>query len=116
MRLRKRKFAKCSLIFSRPAYHNKNDPVLQKTNSQLLSRMEQVKVHSRQQKEQLVLKLFEIEALYLRTPKYEVEKQVPQTSCRRGTHGPKTSCPGGQLVLEPGDNLRADIPSHDTGL
>ena len=75
--------------------------VLQKTNSQLLSRMEQVKVHSQQQKEQLVLKHFEIKALHLRTCKYEVEKQAPRTNCPRGTHGPKTSCPGGQLVLEP---------------
>ena len=58
------------------AHLSREVAVLQKTNSQLLSRMEQVKVHSRQQKEQLVLKLFEIEALHVRTRKYEVEKQV----------------------------------------
>ena len=58
------------------AHLSREVAVLQKTNSQLLSRMEQIKVHSRQQKEQLVLKLFEIEALHVRTRKYEVEKQV----------------------------------------
>lgn len=49
---------------------------LQKANSQLRSKMEQMQLESRQQKEQLVLKLFEIEALNVKTQKYELEKQV----------------------------------------
>ena len=34
---------------------------------------------------------------------------LARTSCPRGTSGPRTSCPGGQLVLGPrirGDNLK----------
>ena len=49
---------------------------LQKANSQLRSKMEQMQLESRQQKEHLVLKLFEIEALNVKTQKYELEKQV----------------------------------------
>ena len=49
---------------------------LQKANSSLQSKLEQRKIESRQQKEQLLLKLFEIEALNIKTSKYELEKQA----------------------------------------
>ncbi len=49
---------------------------LQKNNTQLQSRMEQMRVEARQQKEQLVLKLFEIETMNVKTQKYELEKLV----------------------------------------
>lgn len=49
---------------------------LQKANVQLRKKMELIQHDARQQKEQLVLKLFEIEALNVTTHKYELEKRV----------------------------------------
>lgn len=50
--------------------------VLQKSSRQLQSKMEQMRMETKQQKEQLILKLFDIEALNVQTHKYELEKQV----------------------------------------
>ena len=47
-----------------------------KKNHQLKAKLEQMKVEGRQQKEQLVLKLFEIEALNVKTSRYEVNKKL----------------------------------------
>ena len=49
---------------------------LHKANCQLRRKMEQVHHDARQQKEQLILKLFEVEASNIKTHKYEIEKQV----------------------------------------
>ena len=49
---------------------------LRKANSQLKSRMERMRISSYQQKEQLALKLFEMEALNVRTQKYQLESQM----------------------------------------
>lgn len=49
---------------------------LQKANVQLRKKLEIIQHDARQQKEQLVLKLFEIEALNVTTHKYELEKRV----------------------------------------
>ena len=51
---------------------------LQKMNAKLISRLEQMRIDTRQQKEQLVLKLFEFEAMTLKTHKYELEKEAVQ--------------------------------------
>ena len=57
---------------------SKQVATLQKANVQMRNKMEQTQHDARQQKEQLVLKLFEIEALNVKTHKYELEKQVLQ--------------------------------------
>ena len=57
---------------------SKQMATLQKANVQMRNKMEQTQHDARQQKEQLVLKLFEIEALNVKTHKYELEKQVLQ--------------------------------------
>ena len=49
---------------------------LQKDKISLESKLETRKIESRQQKERLLLKLFEIEALNIKTSKYELEKQA----------------------------------------
>ena len=50
--------------------------ILQKENSQLQTKLERMQLDAREQKEQLVLKLFQIESLNVKTQKYELEKQV----------------------------------------
>ncbi|XP_011408511.1 PREDICTED: myosin-14-like, partial [Amphimedon queenslandica] len=49
---------------------------VKKANSRLRAKIESMKMESRTQKEQLVLKLFEIESLNVKTSKYEMEKQL----------------------------------------
>lgn len=49
---------------------------LQKANIELRKTLDLTQQDARQQKEQLVLKLFEIEAMNVKTHKYELEKQV----------------------------------------
>ena len=49
---------------------------LQKENSELQTKLERMQLDTREQKEQLVLKLFEIESLNVKTQKYELEKKV----------------------------------------
>jgi chromosome segregation ATPase len=58
------------------AHLRKQIKTLKKSNSRLQSKIEQMKIEARQQKEQLVLKLFEIESLNVKTSKYEIEKQM----------------------------------------
>lgn len=59
------------------AAHLRRDvAMLQKTNRKLRSKMERVKIEARQQKEQFALKLFEMEAMNVKTHKYELEKQL----------------------------------------
>lgn len=60
--------------------------VLKKANSKLRGRMEQMKIDSRQQKEQLILKLFEMEALNVRAHKCELEKQVLALDLHSASH------------------------------
>ena len=55
---------------------NKKVASLKKANSRLQSKIEQMRLDNRQQKEHLVLKLFEIETLNMKTSRYEIEKQV----------------------------------------
>ena len=49
---------------------------LQKKNSTLHCKLEQVSIDSRQEKEKLVLKLFELESLNVNSQKYELERQL----------------------------------------
>ena len=58
------------------AHLSKEVAELHKSNSQLRSKIEQMKIESKKQKEQFVVKLFELEALNIRTQKYEVEKRL----------------------------------------
>ena len=58
------------------AHLRKEAKLLKKSNSRLKNKIEHMKIEARQQKEQLVMKLFEIESLNVKTSKYEIEKQV----------------------------------------
>lgn len=58
------------------AHLKKEAKSLKKSNSRLKNRIEHMKIEARQQKEQLVIKLFEIESLNVKTSKYEIEKQM----------------------------------------
>ena len=60
--------------------------VLKRVNSKLRGRMEHVKIESRQQKEQLILKLFEMEALNVRAHKCELERQVLALDLHSASH------------------------------
>lgn len=55
---------------------NKQIVTLQKANIQLRNKLQLTQHEAHQQKEQLVLKLFQIEALNVKTHKYELEKRV----------------------------------------
>ena len=68
---------------------------LQKDKISLQSKLESRKIESRQQKERLLLKLFEIEALNIKTSKYELEKQtlgVEQVHVLQSDGGTDQSC------------------------
>ena len=52
---------------------------LKKKNSQLHSKLETVTMDSRQEKEKLVLKLFELESLSMNSQKYELERKLIET-------------------------------------
>lgn len=58
------------------AHLNKELKTTKKKNNHLKAKLEQIKVDARQQKEQLVLKLFEIEALNVKTSRYEMNKKL----------------------------------------
>ena len=58
------------------AHLKKEVQAVKKANSRLRAKIECMKMESRTQKEQLVLKLFEIESLNVKTSKYEMEKQL----------------------------------------
>ena len=64
---------------------------LKKANSRLQNKIEHMKIEVRQQKEQLVLKLFEIESLNVKTSKYEIEKQVLEMERLQVQSDPKLS-------------------------
>ncbi|XP_064386307.1 cingulin-like isoform X3 [Halichondria panicea] len=52
---------------------------LKKKNSHLQAKLETVTMESRQEKEKLVLKLFELESLSMNSQKYELEKKLIET-------------------------------------
>lgn len=58
------------------AHLSKQVTELQAENSQLHSKMEQLKIDSRQQKEQLLFGLFEVEALNVKAKKHELENKI----------------------------------------
>ena len=52
---------------------------LRKSNSQLHAQLETVTMDARQEKEKLILKLFELESLHMSTTKYELERKLIET-------------------------------------
>ena len=55
---------------------NKKVASLKRTNNKLQSKMESMKLSTKQEKEHLVMKLFELELVNAKTSKFEVEKKV----------------------------------------
>ena len=71
--------------------------LLQKSSRQLQSKMEHMRMETKQQKEQLILKLFDVEALNVQTHKYELEKQVLAMQERQVNSDPKHELRMGSL-------------------
>lgn len=64
---------------------------LRKANTLLRNRLESMTIRNRQQKQKMILKLFEIEISNLKSQKYEVERLVSDIGCTR-SHASFTSC------------------------
>ena len=88
--------------------------LLQKSNRQLQSKMEQMRMQTKQQKEQLILKLFDIEGLNVKAHKYELEKQVLAMQEMQATSDSRLQLRMGSLSpdldLAPSDVDDLDMP------
>lgn len=93
------------------AHYKKEVRSLKKANSRLRSKIEHMKMESRTQKEQLVLKLFEIESLNVKTSKYEIEKQLLELEqVQVHSEGPSPSSPSAAAAGTGEDSLREISP------
>lgn len=90
---------------------------LKKTNSRLQNKIEHMKIEVRQQKEQLVLKLFEIESLNVKTSKYEIEKQVLEMERLQVQSDPKLSLsPPAAGAVAVTSEIEEDVSPDDRAL
>lgn len=103
---------------------NKQLTVLQAANSQLHSKLEQLKIDTRQQKEQLLFGLLEVEALNIKAKKHELENRIlaveQSNHCLNQVHRSHFISPSPEPRSVPDDDLEeveaSQPPEHKSQL